>query len=50
MSHRRLAKASDNTILLSAPNHGVFTAGSISFLESTLTCIFLVKKSIFQII
>jgi len=44
MPHSRLAKASDNTILLSAPNHGVFTAGSISFLESALTCISLVKK------
>jgi fructoselysine-6-P-deglycase FrlB-like protein len=40
----RLAKASDETILLSAPNNGVFTAGSISFLESALTCISLVKK------
>ena len=40
----RLAKASDEIILLSAPNNGVFTAGSISFLESALTCISLVKK------
>lgn len=40
----RLAKASDNVISLSAPNSGVFTAGSISFLESALTCISLVKK------
>ena len=40
----RLAKASDDVILLSAPNSGVFTAGSISFLESALTCISLVKK------
>jgi fructoselysine-6-P-deglycase FrlB-like protein len=40
----RLAKASDETILLTAPNNGVFTAGSISFLESALTCISLVKK------
>jgi len=40
----RLAKVSDETILLSAPNNGVFTAGSISFLESALTCISLVKK------
>jgi glucosamine 6-phosphate synthetase-like amidotransferase/phosphosugar isomerase protein len=44
MPHSRLAKISDKTILLSAPNHGVFTAGSISFLESALTCISLVKK------
>ncbi|MFQ5475860.1 MAG: sugar isomerase [Nitrosopumilus sp.] len=40
----RLAKASDETILLSAPNHDIFTAGSISFLESALTCISLVRK------
>lgn len=40
----RLAKASDDVILLSSPNSGVFTAGSISFLESALTCISLVKK------
>ena len=40
----RLANASDQTILLSAPNNDVFTAGSISFLESALTCISLVKK------
>ena len=44
MPHSRLAKASNDTILLFAPNHGVFTAGSISFLESALTCISLVKK------
>ena len=44
MPYSRLAKISDDTILLSAPNHGVFTAGSISFLESALTCISLVKK------
>jgi fructoselysine-6-P-deglycase FrlB-like protein len=40
----KLAKASDETILLTAPNNAVFTAGSISFLESALTCISLVKK------
>ena len=39
----KLAKASDETIILS-PNSNLFTAGSISFLESTLTCISLVKK------
>ncbi len=39
-----LARASDMTILLNAPNNGVFTAGSISFLESALTCISLVNK------
>ncbi len=43
-SKSRLAKASDGIILLSAPNNDVFTAGSISFLESALTCISLVKK------
>jgi fructoselysine-6-P-deglycase FrlB-like protein len=40
----RLAEASDETILLNAPNCEIFTAGSISFLESALTCISLVKK------
>jgi fructoselysine-6-P-deglycase FrlB-like protein len=39
-----LASVSDRTILLDAPNNGVFTAGSISFLESALTCISLVRK------
>ncbi len=40
----RLAKVSDDVILLCAPNNDVFTAGSISFLESALTCISLVRK------
>jgi len=40
----RLAKVSDEIIHLTAPNNDVFTAGSISFLESALTCISLVKK------
>ena len=40
----RLAKISKKSILLIAPNNGIFTAGSISFLESALTCISLVKK------
>jgi len=40
----RLAGASDETILLTAPNNQIFTAGSISFLDSALTCISLVKK------
>ena len=40
----RLANASDKTISLVSPNSGVFTAGSISFLESALTCISLVKS------
>ncbi len=45
-SHKdsRLAKACDRTILLQFPNSDVFTAGSISFLESALTCISLVKS------
>ena len=42
--HSKLANASDSVILLTAPNSGVFTAGSISFLESALTCISLVTK------
>jgi len=43
-SKSRLAKVSDGIIPLSAPNNNVFTAGSISFLESALTCISLVKE------
>ena len=43
-SDSRLAKASDGVILLDAPTHHVFTAGSITFLESALTCISLVKS------
>ena len=43
-SQSRLAKASDSVILLTSPNSGIFTAGSISFLESALTCISLVKN------
>ncbi len=39
-----LARVSDVTILLNAPDNDVFTAGSISFLESALTCISLVNK------
>ena len=42
-SDSRLAKASDDVILLDAPTHHVFTAGSITFLESALTCISLVR-------
>ena len=37
-----LAKNCDSTILLQSPNSIIFTAGSISFLESALTCISLV--------
>ena len=40
----RLARASDRMILLDSPNSGIFTAGSISFLESALTCISMVKN------
>ena len=43
-SDSRLAKASDDVILLYAPTNHVFTAGSITFLESALTCISLVKS------
>ncbi|MDH3192085.1 MAG: SIS domain-containing protein [Nitrosopumilus sp.] len=39
-----LAKTCTGTILLKSPNSDVFTAGSISFLESALTCISLVKN------
>jgi len=42
----KLARVSDETILLLSPNSDVFTAGSISFLESALTCISLIKKII----
>lgn len=42
-SDSRLAKVSDDVILLDAPTHHVFTAGSITFLESALTCISLIK-------
>ena len=38
----RLARACTNSIILKSPNSDVFTAGSISFLESALTCISLV--------
>ena len=43
-SQSRLAKTCDEIIQLSSPNSGIFTAGSISFLESALTCISLVNK------
>jgi fructoselysine-6-P-deglycase FrlB-like protein len=42
----RLAKSCDASIILSSPNSDVFTAGSISFLESALTCISLVNSII----
>ena len=42
-SDSKLAKVSDAVILLDAPTSHVFTAGSITFLESALTCISLVK-------
>ncbi len=38
----RLVNVCDKSILLNFPNSGVFTAGSIGFLESALTCISLV--------
>lgn len=40
----KLAKASTQSIVLRFPNSDVFTAGSISFLESALTCISLVAN------
>jgi len=42
----RLANISDEIIQLNFTSTGLFTAGSISFLESALTCISLVKKII----
>ncbi|KAF6244728.1 sugar isomerase [Nitrosopumilus sp. b2] len=41
-SDGQLAKVSNDVILLDSPDNGVFTAGSISFLESALCCISLV--------
>lgn len=43
-STSRLANKSDQIIQLHFPCTGIFTAGSISFLASALTCISLVKK------
>ncbi|NIM25861.1 MAG: SIS domain-containing protein [Nitrosopumilaceae archaeon] len=40
----RLANSCSKTILLKSPNSDVFTAGSISFLDSALTCISIVSK------
>ena len=40
----RLARACRKSILLQYPNSGIFTAGSISFLASALTCISLVSE------
>lgn len=40
----RLAKACSRTVPLSYPSSGVFTAGSVSFLASALTCISLVTR------
>lgn len=45
-SASRLANESNQIIQLHFPSAGVFTAGSISFLASALTCISLVKKII----
>ncbi len=39
----RLVKSCSSSIILQSPNSDVFTAGSISFLESALICISLVK-------
>jgi fructoselysine-6-P-deglycase FrlB-like protein len=43
-SQSRLGKACKNLILLDYPNAGIFTAGSISFVASMMTCISLVSK------
>lgn len=40
----RLAKSCIRSIQLTFPNSGMFTAGSIGFLSSVLTCMSLVKK------
>ena len=40
----RLAESCHSMILLQSPNSDVFTAGSISFLDSALTCISLIKS------
>ena len=42
-SKSKLANACTKSIILKFPNSNIFTAGSISFLESALTCISLVK-------
>jgi fructoselysine-6-P-deglycase FrlB-like protein len=42
----RLAKSCKESIILQSPNSDVFTAGSISFLESALICISLVRPII----
>ena len=39
----RLARAAGSTILLDFPDSGTFTAGSISFLASALTCVSLIR-------
>ncbi len=39
----RLVKSCTKSIILQSPNSDIFTAGSISFLESALTCISLVS-------
>ena len=44
----RLANSCSDVILLSSPNSDVFTAGSISFLDSALTCLSLVSKLVIQ--
>ena len=44
----RLANSCSKTILLKSPNSDVFTAGSISFLDSALTSLSLVSKITIQ--
>jgi fructoselysine-6-P-deglycase FrlB-like protein len=43
-TNSQLAKSCDKIISLQSPNSDVFTAGSLSFLDSALTCISLVKN------
>jgi fructoselysine-6-P-deglycase FrlB-like protein len=43
-SKSKLANACSKSIILKFPNSNMFTAGSISFLESALTCISLVTR------
>ncbi|MGB0855767.1 MAG: sugar isomerase [Nitrosopumilus sp.] len=40
----RLAKVTNEVVLLTAPTNNIFTAGSITFLESALVCMSLVKN------
>lgn len=43
-SQSRLARVCQKSIILKYPHSGIFTAGSISFLSSAMTCLSLVSK------